>query len=160
MFKMSSKSRRSNLRNIGVLLVTVGLVTMIPICAIGQGTLTLSIDRNVGMALGSLIQGSFTLRGSGPESVQNLTVYFNSEEVRFVTGNTIAWVFNTGNYPSGPMNITLFGVDDVGGTYSAARQVTFMGAGMVNIIVIVIGGLVVVSVLVKYGPRLARSRKK
>ena len=153
MFKMSSKSRRSNLRNIGVLLVTVGLVTMIPICAIGQGTLTLSIDRNVGMALGSLIQGSFTLRGSGPESVQNLTVYFNSEEVRFVTGNTIAWVFNTGNYPSGPMNITLFGVDDVGGTYSAARQVTFMGAGMVNIIVIVIVGIIVVLVLLRYGLR-------
>ena len=157
---MSSKLRGFPRRYIGVFLLVVGLVAMIPMNVAGQGTLTLSVDRNVGMAFGSFIQGSFTLRGNGPESVQNLTVYFNGEEVHFVTGNTIAWVFSTGNYPSGPTNITLFGVDDVGGTYSATRQVTFMGAGMVNIIVIVIGGLVVVSVLVKYGPRLARSRKK
>jgi hypothetical protein len=157
---MSSKLRGSTQRHIGVFLLVVGLVAVIPLNAAGQGTLTLTLNRNVGMAFGSFIQGSFTLHGGGPENVQNLTVYFNDEEVRFVTGNSIVWVFNTDAYPSGPTNITLFGVDDVGGTYSASRQVTFMGPGLVNIIVIVIGGLVVVLVLAKYGPRLVRSRKK
>ncbi len=87
-------------RNISILLL-VGLISCFPIQVAGQGSLTLVLDRNVGMALGSIIQGTFTLRGSGPESVQNLTVYFNGDEVHFVTGNSIAWQFNTADYPGG-----------------------------------------------------------
>ena len=138
----------------------LGLVAMIPMNAAGQGTLTLRLDRNVGMAFGSFIQGSFTLRGSGPENVQNLTAYFNGEEVHFVTGNSMVWVFNTGDYPGGPTNITLFGVDDVGGTYYATRQVTFIGPAVANVIIVIILALVVVLLIAKYGPRLAKSRKK
>jgi hypothetical protein len=55
----------------------------------------MSINRNVGIGLGGLIQGTFTLHGSGPEIVQNLTVYFNGNQVHFVTGNTITWQFDT-----------------------------------------------------------------
>ncbi len=87
-------------RYIGILLL-VGLICGFPLQVAGQGSLTLSLDRNVGMALGSIIQGTFTLRGSGPENVQNLTVYFNGDEVHFVTGNSIAWQFNTADYPGG-----------------------------------------------------------
>ena len=157
---MSSKLRGSTRRHIGVFLLVVGLVAVIPMNAAGQGTLTLTLNRNVGMAFGSFIQGSFTLRGSGPENVQNLTVYFNGEDVHFVTGNSLLWVFNTGDYPSGATNITLFGVDDVGGTYYATRQVTFLGPAVVNVIIVVIFALVAVLLVAKYGPRLARSRKK
>lgn len=157
---MSSKSQVSTARYLGVFVLILGLVAIIPMNAAGQGTLTLRLDRNVGMAFGSFIQGSFTLRGSGPENVQNLTVYFNGEEVHFVTGNSIAWVFNTGDYPSGLTNITLFGVDDVGGTYYATRQVTFLGPAVTNVIIVIILALVIVLLVAKYGPRLARSRKK
>jgi hypothetical protein len=66
----------------------------------------MSINRNVGIGLGGLIQGTFTLHGSGPEIVQNLTVYFNGNQVHFVTGNTITWQFDTANYASGSTNIT------------------------------------------------------
>lgn len=126
---------------------------------VGQESLTLSLDRNVGMALGSIIQGTFTLRGSGPETVQNLTVYFNGDEVRFVTGNSIAWQFNTADYPGGSTNITLFGVDDVGATYYATRQVTFIGGAISNAITIGVIALVAVVILAKYGTRLLSLRK-
>ncbi len=138
----------------------IGLVSCIPVQAAAQEALTLTLDRNIGTALGSLIQGSFTLRGSGPEAVQNLTVYFNGEQVHFVTGNTIAWHFDTGDYASGAMNITLFGVDDLGTTYTASRQVTFLGGAASNIFTIAILSLVVVVILAKYGPRIAGMRKK
>lgn len=157
---MSSKSRASTARYLGVFLLVLGLVTVIPMNAAGQGTLTLTLNRNVGMAFGNFIQGSFTLRGSGPENVQNLTVYFNGEEVHFVTGNSVVWVFNTGDYQSGLTNITLFGVDDVGGTYYATRQVTFLGPAVANVIIVIVLVLAIVLIIAKYGPRLARSRKK
>jgi hypothetical protein len=72
----------------------------------------------------------------------------------------MVWVFNTGDYPGGPTNITLFGVDDVGGTYYATRQVTFIGPAVANVIIVIILALVVVLLIAKYGPRLAKSRKK
>ena len=125
----------------------------------GQESLTLSLDRNVGMALGSIIQGTFTLRGSGPETVQNLTVYFNGDEVHFVTENSIAWQFNTADYPGGSTNITLFGVDDAGATYYAIRQVTFIGGAISNAITIGVIALVAVVILAKYGSRLMGLRK-
>ncbi len=145
-------------RYIGILLL-VGLISCFPLQVAGQGSLTLVLDRNVGMALGSIIQGTFTLRGSGPESVQNLTVYFNGDEVHFVTGNSIAWQFNTADYPGGSTNITLFGVDDVGARYHATSQVTFIGGVVSNLITIGIIALVAVLILVKYGSRLFGLRK-
>ena len=146
-------------RYIGILLL-IGLVSCLPVQTAAQGSLTLSLDRNIGTALGPLIQGTFTLRGSGPEAVQNLTVFFNGEQVHFVTGNTIAWQFNTGDYSSGAMNVTLFGVDNVGGSYVASRQVTFLGGVVSDIFTIGIIAFVVVIILAKYGPRIAGLRKK
>ena len=157
---MRPRMHRHSLRNIGAILLIVGFVTAISLNAAAQGSLTLNLDRNFGTALGSLIQGTFTLRGSGPEEVQNLTVYFNGEQVHFVTGNTISWQFDTGDYASGAMNITLYGVDDVGGEYLASRQVTFLGGAASNIFTIAIISLVVVAVVCRYGPRIAELRKK
>jgi hypothetical protein len=111
------------------------------------------------MAIGSIIQGTFTLRGSGPETIQNLTVYFNGEQVHFVTGYSVAWQFNTADYPGGSTNITLFGVDDVGARYHATSQVTFIGGVVSNLITIGVIALVVVVILVKYGTRLTSLRK-
>jgi len=127
--------------------------------ATAQETLPLTLDRNFGTGLGGLIQGTFTLRSTGPEAVQNLTVYFNGDQVHFVTGNTIAWQFNTGDYLSGAMNITLFGVDDLGTTYIASRQVTFLGGAASNIFTYGIIALVVVAILCRYGPKIAGMRK-
>jgi hypothetical protein len=157
---MKLKLQKRALNYIGVFLVIMGFVSIIPMNVAGQGSLTLSVDRNIGMAFGSFIQGTFTLRGSGPEAIQNLTVYFNGDEVHFVTGNSITWLFNTGDYPEGSTNITLFGVDDASATYYASIQVTFIGSIVGNVITIGILALVVVLVFAKYGPRLMSRGKK
>ncbi|MFX1416697.1 MAG: hypothetical protein ACFFC0_07780 [Promethearchaeota archaeon] len=125
-----------------------------------QNTLSLSLDRNIGIGLGGFIQGTFTLRGGGPAEVQNLTVYFSGEQVHFVTGNTVNWQFDTANYPSGATNITLFGLDDAGVTYLADTQVFFIGGAMSTLITLGIFALVAVLIVVKYGPMLkGRGRK-
>lgn len=125
-----------------------------------QNTLSLSLDRNIGMALGGFIQGAFTLRGSGPAEVQNLTVYFNGEQVHFVTGNTINWQFDTANYPSESTNITLFGLDDEGVTHLGDTQVFFIGGIMSTLITVGVIALVAVLLIVRYGPMLRRKREK
>jgi hypothetical protein len=142
----------------GFLLITVGLFAGLPIISVGQGSLNLSLTRNLGIGFGNIIQGAFTLHGSGPVEVQNLTVYFNGEQVHFVTGNTISWQFHTGDYPPGSTNITLFGVDDSGETYSATRNVFILSESMSAVVIGVIMVFVVVLVVVRYGPILRKKR--
>jgi hypothetical protein len=157
---MIQSKHRNSLNLFGAVLLIVGLVSAIPMNATAQDSLTLNINRNVGIALGSLIQGTFTLSGSGPEDVQNLTVYFNGDEVHFVTGNTISWQFNTGDYPGGTTNITLLGVDSVGTMYTASRQMTFIGGIVGTLLPVIIIGFVVVLIIAKYGSRIVSMRKK
>ena len=146
-------------RHIGILLV-LGLICCAPMTVTAQDSLTMSINRNVGMALGNMIQGTFTLHGSGPTNIQNLTVYFNGVEVHFVSGNTITWQFDTANYESGSTNITLFGVDDVGEAYITSQEVFFIGGLVSTLLTVGIIALVVAAILVKYGPKLMGLRKK
>ena len=142
----------------GFLLIAVGLFAGMPMHVSGQGSLTLSVDRNLGIGFGNIIQGTFTLRGSGPAEVQNLTVYFNGEQVHFVAGNTIAWQFHTGDYAPGSTNITLFGLDDSGGTYSATRDVFILSEAISTVVIGIIMTLVVVLVIVRYGPILRKKK--
>jgi hypothetical protein len=143
-----------------IILTVVLLFFCLPLQVASQESLSMSIHRNVGMAFGNYIQGTFTLSGSGPEAVDNLTVYFNGEQVHFVIGNTITWLFNTGDYAQGSTNITLYGIDGTGTTYAVSQQWNFIGTEVGGIITIVIVVLVVVLVLAKYGPRLMKMRKK
>jgi hypothetical protein len=148
------------MRIICLLFVSVALVSSLSLNVTGQDTLTFSINRNVGMAFGNYISGTYTLQGSGPTSIQNLTVYFNGEQVHFVTGNTIAWQFNTANYEGGAMNVTLVGITDTGTSYDSTQTVVFIGDSVNTLITIGIILLVAVLILAKYGPRLIRLRNK
>lgn len=151
---------RKILRILCILFVTVSLVSTLPMNVIGQDTLTFSMNRNMGMGFGSYISGTFTLQGTGPDTIQNLTVYFNEVEVHFVTGNTIIWQFNTGNYESGSTNITLIGIDESGTSHFTSRMFVFIGGALNTLITIGILALVSVLCLAKYGSRLMRLRKK
>ena len=153
-------NQSKNLRILCILFVIVGLVSSLSINVSGQDTLTFSINRNVGMAFGNYISGTYTLQGSGPNSIQNLTVYFNGEQVHFVTGNTISWLFDTANYEGGATNVTLVGITDTGTTYDSTQTVVFIGGEINTIITIGIIALVVVLLLAKYGSRLMRLRNK
>ncbi|MHA2432213.1 MAG: hypothetical protein ACXADO_03175 [Candidatus Thorarchaeota archaeon] len=156
---MSTRSRANWLvvGFFGVMLV-MSLSPAMHMHVVAQNSLSLSLDRNFGMGLGGLIQGTFTLRSTAPTSVQNLTVYFNGEQVQIVTGNTINWQFNTGDYPSGATNITLFGLDDGGVTYVGNTQVFFIGGVMSTLITVGIIALVTVLIIVRYGPMLRGRR--
>ncbi len=142
------------------LIIGLCLLSLIPLGATAQGTLTLSVNRNVGMAFGNYISGTFTLSGSGPDSIQNLTVYFNNDEVHFVDGNTVRWQFNTGNYPGGATNITLVGVDDVGQVSTTTARFVFISNSISTVLTIGILALASVLILVKYGSRLLQSKTK
>ncbi len=161
---MAMLHTRSNphktLRILCILFVTLGLVSSLSLNVAGQDTLTFSVNRNVGIGFGSLISGTFTLHGSGSDTIQNLTVYFNEVEVHFVTGNSISWQFNTGNYEGGATNITLIGVDNVGEVHSATHQVVFIGESLNTLIYIGIIALVSVLLLAKYGSRIWGLRNK
>ncbi|MHA2353846.1 MAG: hypothetical protein ACXADC_01620 [Candidatus Thorarchaeota archaeon] len=154
----TTRHRQQTIAFVGFLMISIGLFTGMPMQASGQGSLTLTLDRNVGIGFGSIIQGLFTLRGSGPAEVQNLTVYFNGVQVHFVTGNNINWQFHTGDYGAGSTNISLFGLDNTGGTYSATTDVFFLSEALGSA---VLGGvmiLVVILIIVKYGPILRKKR--
>ena len=153
-------NQRKTLRIICVFFVSVALVSSLSLNVTGQDTLTFSINRNVGIAFGNYISGTYTLQGSGPISIQNLTVYFNGEQVHFVTGNTIAWQFNTANYEGGATNVTLVGITDTGTSYDSTQTVVFIGDSVNTLITIGIILLVAVLILAKYGPRLIRLRNK
>jgi hypothetical protein len=146
------------MRILAVLLITAGLFACGPVKVSAQNDLTLSLTRNLGIGLGGIIQGVFTLHGSGPETVQNLTVYFNGEQVHFATGNTIAWQFNTDDHPPGSTNITLFGVDNTGETYVAGTSVMFLSAALGAAIFGIVIILVAILAIAKYGPMIRKKR--
>lgn len=156
----TQSNKRKTLRIICILFVTVALVSSLSMNVAGQDTLTFSVNRNVGIGFFSYISGTFTLHGSGPDTIQNLTVYFNDVEVHFVAGNTISWQFNTGNYDGGATNITLIGIDNVGDVHSATHQVVFIGESLNTLIYIGVIALVSILILAKYGPRIWRLRNK
>ena len=124
-----------------------------------QDDITFSLHRTFGTALGNNIQGTFTLSGTAPSTVSNLTVYFNDVQVHFEEGNTISWQFYTGDYNSGSVNITLIGKDVSGEVYSVTKSYVFFTGIQTNLITGGIIALVVVTVLVKYGSRLRKSSK-
>jgi hypothetical protein len=159
MFQTQS-NRHEALRTLCILFVAISLVSSLSINVTGQDTLTFTVNRNVGMAFGSYISGTFTLHGSGPDTIQNLTVYFNDVEVHFVMGNTITWQFNTGNYEGGATNITLIGFTDSGTPYTSSITVVFIGESVNTLITIGIIALVSILILAKYGPRLMNLRNK
>ncbi len=145
----------------GFAFLALALIMIAPAQVTAQETLTFSLVRNNGIGLGSSIQGLFTLHCTGPDTIENLTVYFNGVEVYFVESNVIAWQFVTDDYPSGDTNITLFGVDDVGGTYVGYQQVNFLGESISTAFTIGIIALVVILVIIRYVPRfLGRGDKK
>lgn len=82
-----------------------------------EEVLSLIISRNYGAILGDKIEGNFTISGSGPDYISNLTLFFNEIQVAFEHGNQLTFQFDTNNYPLGLMNITLIGEDCKGNIY-------------------------------------------
>jgi hypothetical protein len=155
---MMSKKKRLGRRGLGIIAIVLvaACFSTITTDVAAQTTLSLSLDRNVGMALGSIIQGTFTLRGSGPDTIVRLAVFFNGDEVHSESGNSLVWQFDTASYASGSTNITLLGWDSQDDSFQTSLEVYFLGGVMSTIITGGIIVLVVVIVVVRYLPRLRR----
>ncbi len=151
------KQKNPNFIN-GIVLLSLLVLSIVPISA--QNTISVSLTRNFGMGFGGLIQGTFTLTASGSEEIQNLTVYFNGDEVYFTEGNSLSWQFVTDDYPSGSTNITIIGFDSSGTLYSGTTSATFLGTITTNLIIFGIFALVIILVIAKYGPIINRKRKQ
>ncbi len=134
------------------------LVAWAPGLVAAQDEITFSLSRDFGTGIGNNIQGTFTLHGSAPASVVNLTVYFNDTEVHFVTGNTIDWQFVTDNYGLGAVNITLAGIDNQGTLYKVSHDYVFIAASQTNLIVIGVTVFVAITVIATSALRF-RSKK-
>ena len=149
--------RSKQLHNIvfGVAL-SILVVSANPVAA--QTDITLSLTRNLGLGLGGIIQGTFTLSASGAGEIQNMTVYFNGDEVYFSEGSTFSWQFATDDYTSGATNITVIGIDDSGTVFTGSLSVTFLGGIGFNLIIFGIIALTIILVIAKYGPILMRRK--
>ncbi len=145
---------------VGIALIVVTLIVVTPSYVVAQDTLTFSLLRNNGIGLGSTIQGTFTLNGVGPEAIIGLIVYFNGDVVQSVSGNTISWQFETGDYPAGETNITLYGWDNLGIDYVSTQTYSFMSDTMSSVFTFGIIALVVALVAIRYVPRLLGRSKK
>lgn len=76
--------------------------------------LTISLIRNIGTAIGNNIKGTFTIRTKGPDSLQSVTFYLDSDPMGTVTEDPFNLKFNTDNYPPGTHTITAVGTTTTG----------------------------------------------
>jgi DNA-directed RNA polymerase subunit RPC12/RpoP len=88
-------------RYMTLLLLIVGMVVfMTSSAAAQQGTgLSLNLSRNFGYSSGTgRIQGSFTLKASGPANLQRVVFYIDDQQVGEATQSPFNYSFNTGSY--------------------------------------------------------------
>ncbi len=124
----------------------------------GDGGLSISFRRNFGIGLGDYVQGKFTVTGTAPDSIVNLSLTFNGEEVLYVEGNDLSFQFHTDDFPPGETDITLFGWDSEGQIFSESEVVNILEPVWALIIGIVTGVIVVVAFFLKYGKYFRRKK--
>jgi len=74
-----------------------------------ESQLSISMIRNFGTALGDNINGTFTIRTKGPDNLESVTFYLDSEPMGTVTTAPFNMKFNTDAYSSGMHTITAVG---------------------------------------------------
>jgi hypothetical protein len=80
-----------------------------------DANLRLTLKRNFGYALGSDIQGTFTIRASGPEDLQRVVFYIDGEPMGEATEPPFELRFHTESYSLGPHTISAAGFTTSGG---------------------------------------------
>ena len=107
--------------------------------------LSLGIRKNAGTAFGDKIEGDFTITGSGPETILNLTLFFNGTQVAFESNNQLSFRFDTKDYSLGLMNITLIGKDSEGTVYNKSIFKEFISPKIGNWIIAIAIGIALIS---------------
>ena len=121
--------------------------------------LSLGIRKNVGTSFGDKIEGTFTISGSGPDSILNLTLLFNGTQVAFESDNELTFRFDTKDYSLGLMNITLVGEDIEGIIYSKSISKEFISPEIGNWIIAIAIGITLISVGLKFVVSYLKNKK-
>mgnify|MGYP001118583750 CR=1 FL=1 len=114
-----------------------------------EEVLSLRIRKNAGIAFGDKIEGTFTISGSGLDSILNLTLFFNRTQVAFEYDNQLSFRFDTNDYSLGLMNITLVGEDSAGIVYNKSIFKEFISPEIGNWIMIIAIGIALISLGLK-----------
>jgi DNA-directed RNA polymerase subunit RPC12/RpoP len=97
---------------VSLVLLVFGMVAfMTPSAAAQQGTgLSLNLSRNFGYSSGAgRIQGSFTLKASGPENLQRVVFYIDDQQVGEATQSPFNYSFNTGSFSPAQHTLSAIG---------------------------------------------------
>ena len=124
-----------------------------------EDILSISVSKNVGTGIGDKIEGDFTITGTGPDYILNLTLFFNGTQVSFESDNELKFRFNTKDYTIGLMNITLVGKDNEGTTYAKTIFKDFLSPEVGNWIMFIAIGIVLISLGIKLASYLIDKRK-
>ena len=125
-----------------------------------EDVLSLGIRRNVGTAFGDKIEGDFTISGSGPDTILNLTLFFNGTQVAFESDNQLTFRFDTKDYSLGLMNITIVGEDGEGIIYKKSISKEFISPTIGNWIIIIAIGIVLISLSFKLASYMKNKRNE
>ncbi|MGW8250720.1 MAG: Ig-like domain-containing protein, partial [Anaerolineales bacterium] len=130
--------------------------------------LTLSLTRNFGYSSGTGdIQGTFTMRVSGPDDLTRVVFYIDGEAIGEATEPPFALRFQTGNYPLGVHTLSAVGYTNQGielRSNEQRREFVSAQEGMqfVGRILLPLLGIIILSVLLSIAiPALTgRNRKE
>lgn len=133
---------------VAALLGIVLLVLAMPAPAHAQDTgLSLGLKKNFGYNLGSQIQGSFTLRASGPSDLASVTFMLDGRQIGRADKSPFQISINTGDYSLGKHTFTATGRTSAGRTLASNQLNVDMvtaqsGLGSVVWILVVVFGLI------------------
>jgi len=125
-----------------------------------EEVLSLGIRKNVGTSFADKIEGDFTISGSGPETILNLTLLFNGTQVAFESDNQLSFRFDTKDYSMGLMNITLVGEDIEGRVYNKSIFKEFISPTIGNWIIAIAIGITLISLGFKLISYLVNKRSE
>ncbi len=125
-----------------------------------QESVSMDLNRNLGVDIGKNINGKFTLKCQGTEGIVRLKIYFNNEIVAEENSNSLKFTFKTENYPSGNTNITLKGWDANGTEFQTSKQYNFLKQWIEWAIIAGVAVVLIVYYFGKYQKRKKNNQKE
>ncbi len=116
------------------------------------------VSRDLGMGLGKFIQGTFTLRVTGPDDLLRAEFYLDDVLMKNDTDNPFSWHFDTSSFGTGEHEFKIIGYSaNNQGTVTYSKTVVSL---MATIFVVVI--IISLAVAIKYViiPALKKRRSK
>jgi hypothetical protein len=147
MFKKRNAIRRTGM-SIAVMLLIFAQIHVYSMCA--AESVTLSLSRELGTALGSKIQGNFKAIGKGSAGIVRMEFLINGEIVAESDSNRLEYRFNTADFEIGDYNLTMIGYDALENAVQDTELVEFLSPSINIIIILIIVPIVGLSIWFKY----------